>query len=215
VLAEHQVPLTVEGLLLRFTAATLLTVAFGLARQKLGKPIGFGTFVFVSIGACALAITARERADENPLPLLGAIVTGVGFLGAGALFRTTDRIVGFTSAATIWVVAIFGLTVGVGEFLIAGILYIAIWIVILLDRWLELRSVGVHAHKLTLELSLKDGAAPPELASLGLKDPVATVFDLSAGLCTLTYQVSGRRETLRELERRLLSVERLNSYALE
>jgi uncharacterized membrane protein YhiD involved in acid resistance len=199
--------------ILRFIATIVLAVAFGLARQKLGKPIGFGTFVFVSIGSCALAITAMHMSPENPLPLLGSIITGVGFLGAGALIRTTDRIAGFTSAATIWVVAIFGLSVGVGEYLIAGILYAVIWIVILLDRLLEIRSVGAHARKLTVTLSGPEGAV--YLDELGLGFPVATSVDRREGLSTLTFQVSGTRQTIRDVEARLLGVERLRSYTLE
>src|SRR6185503_20781311 len=97
----------------------VLAFAFGLARQKLGKAIGFGTFIFVALGACGLSLVALEFADQqqNPLPLLSAIVTGIGFLGAGALFRTADRVVGFTSAATIWIFACFGMAIGLGEFL--------------------------------------------------------------------------------------------------
>ena len=62
-----------------------LALVFGLARQRRGKPIGFGTFIFVSVGSCSLAVVALQLSPANPLPLLGAVVTGIGFRGAGAL----------------------------------------------------------------------------------------------------------------------------------
>jgi putative Mg2+ transporter-C (MgtC) family protein len=66
-------------------------------------------------------------------------VTGIGFLGAGALVRSgpPERISGFTSAATIWIVAVFGLTIGVGEYFLAALLYAAIWLVTSIDLFSE------------------------------------------------------------------------------
>jgi putative Mg2+ transporter-C (MgtC) family protein len=90
----------------RFALTFLIAFAFGYARQRGHKPIGFGTFIFVATGACALALTAVNRAPANPLPLLAAVVTGIGFLGAGALIRSGDQIKGFKSAASIYLSAI-------------------------------------------------------------------------------------------------------------
>lgn len=128
-------PIGADLALARLGAAILLSLIFGLVRQRSGKPIGFGTFTFVSVGACALALVAVRLAPDAPLALLGAIVTGIGFLGAGALVRSSapERISGFTSAATIWIVAVFGLTIGVGEYLLAALLYAAIWLVTSID----------------------------------------------------------------------------------
>src|SRR5207249_9333948 len=74
----------------RLVIVFLLAFGIGLERQLRRKPVGFGTFVFVSTGACALAILSVDLEDQNPLPLLGGVITGIGFLGAGALsVRTT------------------------------------------------------------------------------------------------------------------------------
>ena len=91
----------ISTVLFRFSVAFVASFLFGFVRQRMGKPIGFGTFIFLAQGSCALALTAITLQSDNPLPLLSAIVTGIGFLGAGALFRSGERVVGFTSAATI------------------------------------------------------------------------------------------------------------------
>ena len=134
----------ISTVLFRFSVAFVASFLFGFVRQRMGKPIGFGTFIFLAQGSCALALTAITLQSDNPLPLLSAIVTGIGFLGAGALFRSGERVVGFTSAATISAFAILGLTLGVGEYLIAGMLYATIWSVVLVDLYMQKRWIGSH-----------------------------------------------------------------------
>src|SRR2546422_3328848 len=79
-----------------------LAFSVGLERQLHRKPVGLGTFIFVSMGAATLAILAITLEEDNPLPLLGGVITGIGFLGAGALIPSNDRAIGFTPAAVVW-----------------------------------------------------------------------------------------------------------------
>ncbi|MBN1648342.1 MAG: MgtC/SapB family protein [Spirochaetales bacterium] len=136
----------------RVLATFILSLIFGIERQFSNKPIGFGTYIFVAIGSCGLAISAVLLSPGNPLPLLSGIVTGIGFLGAGALIRTSDRIFGLTSAASVWVFAVFGLCVGIGYYIIALVLYALIWIIILADRIFEVHGLGLYQKKITLIL---------------------------------------------------------------
>ncbi len=145
----------VVDIVLRMILVFVPALLFGFQRQRNHKLIGFGTFTFVAIGACGLAITAVTLGMGNPLPLLGAIVTGIGFLGAGALIRTTDKIFGFTTAASIWVFSIFGLLIGVGEFLLGGITYAFIWIIILIDGYFEKNGVGSYHKRFFFEIKEK------------------------------------------------------------
>ena len=93
-------------------AATII----GLERQLHGKPIGvrtsclicLGTYVFVTMGR---AITSEAM---DPSRIIGQMVTGVGFLGAGVMFSRGDSVVGVTSAAAIWILAAVGVTIGQG-----------------------------------------------------------------------------------------------------
>lgn len=140
-------------ILIRISITFILALIFGIERQFSNKPIGFGTYISVAIGSCGLAIAAIVLNRENPLPLLSGIVTGIGFLGAGALIKTSDRIFGFTSAASIWVFAIFGLCLGIGYYVIAFSIYILVWIIIFIDRIFENRGLGLYQKKISIILN--------------------------------------------------------------
>ncbi|MCX6706574.1 MAG: MgtC/SapB family protein [Candidatus Woesearchaeota archaeon] len=137
-------------ILFRFAITFVLSFLYGLERQRAHKPTGFGTFIFVAVGSCGLAITAMTMNTDNPLSLLSAIVTGIGFLGAGALIKTTDKIFGFTTAASIWVFAIFGLIIGVGDYLVGMIIYALVWVIILSDNYLEKKGIGSYQRKILI-----------------------------------------------------------------
>src|SRR2546428_10813315 len=99
---------------LRLLLVFALAFGIGLERQIRRKPVGVGTFIFVSTGAAALAILAIDLEGDNPLPLLGGVITGIGFLCAGALIRADDRGFGFTTAALVWAMAALGVAAGGG-----------------------------------------------------------------------------------------------------
>jgi len=122
-----------------------LAFGIGLERQIRRKPVGFGTFIFVSTGAAALAILAIDLEADNPLTLLGGVITGIGFLGAGALIRANDRVFGFTTAALVWAMAALGVAAGAGLYLIVFVNYGVVWAVVITDRFLEGRGFGSHA----------------------------------------------------------------------
>lgn len=137
-------------ILLRFGITFLLSLIFGLERLKAHNPVGFGTFNFVAVGSCSLGITAVLISTETPFGLLSAIVTGIGFLGAGALIKSNDRVFGFTTAASIWILAIFGLTIGIGDYFIGGLLYASIWLILGIDRILEARGIGTYQKRIVI-----------------------------------------------------------------
>jgi putative Mg2+ transporter-C (MgtC) family protein len=141
---------------LRFAVVFVLTFIYGLQRQRSHKPVGFGTFTLVAIGACGLAITASEIGFVNSIGLLSAIITGIGFLGAGALIRSPDKIFGFTTAASIWLFAIFGLIIGIGDYRNGLIIYSLVWLVIIFDRHLEKRGIGSYRKKIVIHSSRFD-----------------------------------------------------------
>ena len=135
----------------QFLVTFILSLLFGLERQHSHKPIGFGTYTFVAVGSCSLAIVATTLGLDHSIPILSAIVTGIGFLGAGAMIKTNEKIFGLTSAASIWTFAIFGLVIGIGEYAIGIILYALIWSVVIIDRLLEKYGIGSYQKKVTIQ----------------------------------------------------------------
>jgi putative Mg2+ transporter-C (MgtC) family protein len=197
-------------IVLRFAITFFLALIFGIERQKAHKPIGFGTFIFVSIGSCGLAITALslsiDNPYENPIPLLSAIVTGIGFLGAGALIKTTDRIFGFTTAASVWFFAIFGLIIGVGQYLTGLLMYSLAWVVIIYDGYLEKKGVGLYQKKVTVcanrvihesDIQKLIGAVKCKLINIHV--------DKKDDRLHVTYLVEGLKEEIEEIPKRLHS----------
>jgi putative Mg2+ transporter-C (MgtC) family protein len=103
--------------------AALLGAALGLERELSGTAAGLRTNLLICLGASVFTIMSREMAtgSEGSLTRIAAqIVTGVGFLGAGAIIQDRRGVHGLTTAATIWLVASIGMACG-GQFYILAI----------------------------------------------------------------------------------------------
>ncbi|MBU0536600.1 MAG: MgtC/SapB family protein [Nanoarchaeota archaeon] len=205
-------------MILRLGITFVLSFIFGLERQRAHKPTGFGTFIFVAIGSCALAITAITMNSENPLPLLSAIVTGIGFLGAGALIKTTDKIFGFTTAASIWVFAILGLIIGVGYYLIGIMLYLLIWFIIFFDNFLESRGIGSYQRKLTILTNkiIKESDLKQLIRSRTSKQKLISVnIDKKNKSLCITYLIEGSKDEINKIPQMLFDKDWFESCRLE
>ncbi|MDD2777707.1 MAG: MgtC/SapB family protein [Methanocellales archaeon] len=197
--------------ILRLTITFIMALIFGLERQRSHKPIGFGTFIFVSVGACALSIIAMDVDSTNPFPILGAIVTGIGFLGAGALIRTTDKIFGFTTAASIWLFAILGLIIGLGEYQIGLNLYVIIWMVILFDQILAKKGIGSYQQKIVVCTNkiIDENEIIKVLKENGVKKYKLITLEVNKkkGGLSLTFLIEGSKERIKKIHRVLLNLE--------
>lgn len=88
----------------------------GLERELSGKDPGLRTFALIALGSCAFSLISRQPFIEtgigDPTRVAAQIVSGIGFLGAGAIFRGSRRVSGLTTAALMWVTAGIGMAVG-------------------------------------------------------------------------------------------------------
>ena len=105
--------------LVRCGAAALCGGMIGLERELRNKPAGFRTNILICVGAAmymtiGLLIFHDDSRMGDPTRIAAQVVTGVGFLGAGAIIQSQGRVSGLTSAATIWVVAAIGIISGAG-----------------------------------------------------------------------------------------------------
>jgi putative Mg2+ transporter-C (MgtC) family protein len=123
----------------------------GLERQMRGKPAGIRTSILICLGTSLfISLGGAHLGDgDDATRVLGQVVTGVGFLGAGVMIAREGSIVGVTSAAVIWILAAIGAMIGFEQFreaLIVAVLTVAILagIGLLEDRVSGLRR-GVHA----------------------------------------------------------------------
>ncbi|MPR32323.1 MgtC/SapB family protein [Salmonirosea aquatica] len=98
-------------LLISFAAGAVI----GFEREYRSKPAGLRTLILISLGSTLFTIISI-RIGGDPSRIAANVVTGIGFLGGGIIFREADRIVGTTTAATIWVTAALGVCVGSGHY---------------------------------------------------------------------------------------------------
>jgi putative Mg2+ transporter-C (MgtC) family protein len=107
------------GSIIQVSLAAILGGLIGLEREARGREAGFRTNMLIAIGSCLFTIISiegfplQDSAARDTARVAAQVVSGIGFLGAGALFQTRNHIKGMTTAATIWLVAAIGMAVGV------------------------------------------------------------------------------------------------------
>jgi putative Mg2+ transporter-C (MgtC) family protein len=178
-LASSVPSLSWEEVLLRLVLAAALGGAVGLEREFREREAGFRTHTLVSLGAALFTIAGAYgfrdfHGSVDPTRVAAQIVTGIGFLGAGAIIRMGLSVRGLTTAATLWVVAAVGLTCGAGYYS-AAVITTAI---VLLSLW-PLRIVAYRVltrfrpetERLMAQLPSGESPAPliGELEGLGAK----------------------------------------------
>jgi len=152
----------------RIAAAVLLGGVIGLERELRDKPAGFRTIVLISVGACIFTILSGSVGgpDWNSTRIAAQIVTGIGFLGAGAILRDRTNIVGLTTAATIWAVAAIGMAAGFGHLGLATLGTAAIMIVLLafdlVEKWIGKRR-DIQSYQI---LAGNEAATPGQVKEL-------------------------------------------------
>jgi putative Mg2+ transporter-C (MgtC) family protein len=123
----------------------------GLERQLRGKPVGIRTASLITVGTYLFLTTAYLIKGENidPSRVIGQVITGIGFLGAGVMLAKDGAVVGVTSAAAIWILAAIGTAIA-SNYLLASIKLAILVVVILygvefLEKHVKSLSSGVHS----------------------------------------------------------------------
>jgi putative Mg2+ transporter-C (MgtC) family protein len=113
--------LTDQQILLRLGLTLLFSGLVGFERQIHHKTAGLRTHILVSLGSCLIMLTSmyvfdiyKNQVALDPSRIAAGVITGIGFLGAGAIIREREEVKGLTTAASLWVVAGIGLAIGCG-----------------------------------------------------------------------------------------------------
>ena len=99
--------------------ALMIGAIIGTEREYRSKSAGLRTMIMVSLASCLFTMLSLRIGVENPDRLAANILTGLGFLGAGVIFKDDNRISGITTATTIWMVAALGMAIGAGYFFLS------------------------------------------------------------------------------------------------
>jgi putative Mg2+ transporter-C (MgtC) family protein len=204
--------------ILRLIIVFVASMLFGFERQRSHKPVGFGAFIFVALGACVLGTIADSNMFDNATSLVSAVVTGIGFLGAGALIKGTDRVFGFTTASAIWLFAIFGLVIGIGLYLTGVVVYVLIWIVIICDSYLERYGIGSYQKRLSITTNeiINEKTIKAYLMAYTKRHKILSAeIDRKNNELHYVYLVQGTRESINKLVENLFKEEWLRSYKID
>jgi putative Mg2+ transporter-C (MgtC) family protein len=156
-LTPHQIDVVI-----RLAAAAGLGMVIGIERELREQAAGLRTHMLVAVGACLFTLASAYGFEgvagttpPDPSRVAAQIVTGIGFLGAGAILREGQWVRGLTTAASLWVVAAVGMAVGLGLFWASGvtvvITVISLWALRPFRR--RLRHFGDSTHY--------EGSKPP------------------------------------------------------
>ena len=189
---------------LRLLLAIALGGIIGLEREASQKPAGLRTHILISVSAAMmmvlsqLMLAGKETAGSDMLRVAAAVITGMGFIGAGTIIQSQGMVHGLTTASTLWTVAGLGLVVGAGYYLVAVLFSVLVIATLVLFRRVEethLKKALYHYHlkikdspdilvnlrKLIFHLGLK-------LAELNLKK------ERNVSIVTLSFSSSEEKE---------------------
>ncbi len=128
----------------RLVATMLLGAVIGIQRERTGKAAGLRTHILVALGAAVLTIAPQElgMSYEAASRVMQGLITGIGFLGAGAILKLHDtrEIEGLTTAAGIWMTAAVGMVAGLGRLGLAALCVLLAWFTLSLLARLETRA---------------------------------------------------------------------------
>lgn len=137
-------------ILLKLSLALLVGTAIGAEREYKNKSAGLRTLVLICLGSTVFTIISGALGAENETARIAAnIVTGIGFLGAGAIMREGLTVSGLTTASSVWVTAALGMAVGAGEYSLSIITTIIVIAVLTLFGYIQ---PMLERHRKFLEL---------------------------------------------------------------
>jgi len=152
--------------LIRLGLAAVLGMAVGYERERQNQPAGLRTHAILAVGSClAMTISINlaiqfvpDVPNGDPARLAAQVVSGIGFLGAGAILRYGTNVKGLTTATSLWAIAIVGLAVGAGHYFSAVGTTLALLIVLTLLNVLEKRFIRVY-QTITVVVTAHENAA--------------------------------------------------------
>ncbi|MBS0219967.1 MAG: MgtC/SapB family protein [Proteobacteria bacterium] len=167
---------TTTDILLRLAAAVVAGAIIGFDRGTRGRIAGLRTMILVCVAAAGamieanliLSVTGRNGSSFSMMDTLRfplGILSGIGFIGAGAILKRGDLVMGVTTAATLWIVTVIGLIFGAGYFLLGGATVVITFVVLALVVKLEPLMERQHHAELTVEVG-EEGLATDRLCSI-------------------------------------------------
>ncbi len=211
-------------MLLRIGLSLVLGGIIGFERERDSQPAGLRTHMILVVGACLammLSINIANAAGTDPTRLAAQVVSGIGFLGAGAILRFGFNVKGLTTATTLWTMAIVGLAIGVGYYAIASITTLVLMIVLSVLDIVEKRFVRINViRSVTVEVHDRKGVVRDVRQTLArIADQVIT-FSIQKSLKSNSLRLEivarfNRTEKLENMVEQLSEIEGVKGFKIE
>jgi putative Mg2+ transporter-C (MgtC) family protein len=169
---ESIAPITEIDMVIRLSLGFLAGAIIGFERSSRHQIAGLRTHILICVGATLLMLVSIWLPAEftgmkngDPGRIAAQVVSGIGFLGAGAIIRLGNNIKGLTTAASLWLIAAVGLAIGAGMFIAAAATEVISLVTLIVLELVEKRLFPTERNKL-LELQYKHSANPDTAAAL-------------------------------------------------
>lgn len=128
--------------LIKIGVSVLAGGLIGFEREFRDRAAGLRTLIFICLGSTAFTILSyRLAGGHDPTRIAANIITGIGFLGAGTILQDRGRVMGLTTAATIWFTAALGMVIGGGHYVLTVMLLsaslVVLWFFPMVERWIS------------------------------------------------------------------------------
>ncbi|REC47312.1 MgtC/SapB family protein [Chryseobacterium pennipullorum] len=133
----------------------------GIEREYQLKSAGLRTMILVTLGACIFTMLSMNFGSPgSPDRIAANIITGIGFVGAGVIFKEDSRVSGLTTAVTIWICAALGMTIGAGYYQEATIGSIVVFLLLIMFKYVQtiIDKISVR-YTYQITLPYEDGVA--------------------------------------------------------
>ena len=189
----------------------------GLEREKSNQFAGFRTHILVAVGSCITSITAVQLfisyssySNMDPARLPSQVLSGIGFIGAGAILKNSSGITGLTTAAGIWATACIGIAIGYGQYLLGIVAWVLEMITLLSLKRIDKLFFKKSSCNLYLTISSLDAITTTFAILKECKISIKN-FDVNSKggqIWTAKYSISyDRRILIKEIERRIRDVD--------
>ncbi|MCW3465638.1 MgtC/SapB family protein [Chitinophaga nivalis] len=216
---KHLMQIIQEDQLLKVLIALLMGAILGLEREYKRKAAGMRTMTLICVSCTVFTILSAEMGYPASADRIASnILTGVGFIGAGVIFKGDYAIDGITTAATIWVAAAIGMAVGMSQYLLAGSTLVAGIVVLIGMEYLEFRVAIINDKKLYTIFYYEEKFPQDDLETVlqqyKLKYKRMLIMR-KEDIIEVNYAVRGHRDQLRQLDSYLLQNKNIFEYKVQ
>lgn len=210
--------MTGSDVLLKLLLSILAGGLIGFEREYRGKTAGLRTIIFISLGATAFTMLSFEFGpNADSARVASSIVSGIGFLGAGAILRGEGQVTGLTTAATIWLAAAVGMGIGNGAYLVSGVAValamVILWIFPLFENRME-RQRDVRRYEISIQQTELIRPNIEQLFKEAGLDIQISQHGKDANVANWVIEAKGPQATHQRLLHRLIADEQVTRVAV-